>query len=189
MFKKIIGILMVLGFIVWFGGYLGFLSNMQPSYESSPAKVDAIVVLTGGQGRITTGLNLLSQKLAKNLFISGVHESVKKTEILSMWDGKAPLPKCCITLGYEAKTTITNATEVKEWVKKNNIRSIILITSDYHMSRALLEFEYIMPLIQIHPHMVTQEIDFSNQSFWKNSWIEYNKLLIRKTAIIINKEE
>lgn len=188
MLKKILGIIMMLSLIVWFGGYLGFLSNMQPSYTIAPAKADAVIVLTGGHGRITTGLNLFSQERAKHLFISGVHETVKKKEILNMWHGQTPLPKCCVTLGYEAKTTISNASEVKEWAKKNDIQSIILVTNDYHMSRAMLEFNYAMPSVTIHPHMIVGDIDFSNQSFWKNSLIEYNKLLIRKVALLLHKE-
>ena len=149
-------------------------------------KTDAIIVLTGGNNRVQTGLSLFSHDLSKNLFITGVHDSVSKEDIISMWKGDQILPECCITLGHIAKTTQENAMETKEWLDKNNIKSIRLVTSSYHIYRAYLEFNNIISDVEIIPYPVTENPErLKKLHFWKITFSEYNKILFRFFMIML----
>jgi len=101
-------------------------------------KYDAVVVLTGGFGRIDKGIELVRQKKADILFISGVNKVVSADYVKNVngLDGKVSL-----YLGYLARNTYENAAEVAAFVKENNIRSMVLVTSAYHIPRALYEFK------------------------------------------------
>ena len=181
---------MLLTLIAWIGGYGVFLSNIQAVTPQDPkTNTDAVVVLTGGNYRITTGLTLFSQQSAPTLFISGVHPSVDEKEIRLMWKGKTELPDCCIILGHEATTTFENALETEEWIKENNIKSIRLVTSTYHMKRALMEFHNIVKDTKIIPHPV--EIpDYKKEDllFWKITFDEYNKVLYRTGIFYLERQ-
>ncbi len=148
-------------------------------------KLDAIIVLTGGKNRVKTGLEIFSKGRIDNLFITGVNKTVKKSDIISMWNGKKPLPDCCITLGYDATTTFENALEVKEWLNNKDMKVILLVTSDYHMNRALLEFRNILKNVTIIAHPVKGKRDFKDIQLWKITFSEYNKTLFRSAIIAL----
>ncbi|HET6538065.1 MAG TPA: YdcF family protein [Sphingopyxis sp.] len=133
MIKRLISIL----FLVWVLGFAWFA--LLPPLPAPPSKTDAIVVLTGGAGRIDRGLDLLEQKQAERLLISGVAREVKPRELATEYGRPMALFDCCIALGFEAEDTRSNATEVVNWVARRKYRSIRLVTTDWHMRRA--EFE------------------------------------------------
>lgn len=123
------------------------------------AKADGIIVLTGGGGRIEYGLELLAQGRGKAMFISGVNENVAVKDIL----GAISLDR--ITLGRKATNTIANAEESTGWVKKRGFKSVLLVTADYHMPRALTEFSASLPAnIAIIPAPVKTG-DYNNLSW------------------------
>jgi uncharacterized SAM-binding protein YcdF (DUF218 family) len=140
----------------------------------------AIIVLTGGNGRINEGLNMLAQKIAPTLFISGVNKDTTKKDIFNSWKNPTSTKPCCLTLGYKSTDTITNATEVKQWVTDNNIDEFHLVTSSYHMPRAAMEIRNQLPEKSIIKHPVFSD-DFQSWKgrFWKLTFSEYNKFLIR----------
>ncbi|MAE51419.1 MAG: hypothetical protein CMH27_06390 [Micavibrio sp.] len=147
----------------------------------STKKTEAIIVLTGGNYRIETGMQLWSQNLAQELFITGVYKNVTRRDILEEWQGKMRLPHCCLTLGYKAQTTEENAREVKDWVDDNYIRSARLVTSKYHMPRALFEFHILMPDLDIIPHPVEiEDYPLNHPVFWRLALLEYHKMLVRQ---------
>lgn len=168
------------GFII----YTGSVTSMMEPHD--PQKTDAIIVLTGGSNRVTKGFDLLTQKKADQLFISGVHKTVKLKELLTLWGYEEKVPQCCITLGKTANTTIGNALETRSWIIEHNIRSIRLITATYHMPRAMVEFRQVLPSLTIIPHPV-QPDDFSvrTKKFWQLMVIEYNKLLASAGRIFL----
>lgn len=172
--------------LLWLGGFAWFVmfSAFLPPADPSEEKTDAVVVLTGGDMRIETGLNLYAEGLAPNLFISGVHPDVTKFEIMQMWKGYGSLPECCLTLGYHATTTAENAQEIKEWIGPLGYRSIRLVTANYHMPRALLEVTYALPGIKIIPHPIVQpDLKPSQEWFWRLMAIEYHKTLFRRLTL------
>lgn len=167
-------------FIIWCVGWLWFATSIALTTTPSTAtKAEAIIVLTGGLGRINAGLNLLEQGIAPKLFISGVNEGVKQSDILSQWKNKTlPVP-CCFYLGYEAKNTAGNALEVRDWIEKNNIKSFQLITSNYHMPRAFMEVSKAVPdniEIMRYPILST-DLKPWGRRFWYLTFKEYNKII------------
>ena len=175
-------------FILWLLGYPIFVVMFQLREPDHPTKrTAAIVVLTGGDNRVQTGLKLFSERLSEKLYISGVHGSVREEDITAQWTSNRPLPTCCIILDYRAKTTQQNAEETKKWAAQNNIDSIRLVTGKYHMPRAALEFKEAMPNVNFFLHPVEEnEYNMANWKYWKISFIEYNKVLYRKIQVMIN---
>jgi uncharacterized SAM-binding protein YcdF (DUF218 family) len=140
---------------VWFGGLVWFTGQI-PQTKTDPTPADAIVILTGGKGRLDYGLSLLVKGKGRIAFISGVHginTPAALTRILpaGLQSELGALPPDAITLGREAENTIGNAEETVGWGKTHRIHSLILVTSNYHMPRALSEFKQIMPLVTVIP--------------------------------------
>ena len=172
--------------MLWIAGYGSFLNQVQTIQpQSYDQNTDAIIVLTGGNYRIATGLQLFAEQKSNQLFITGVHPTVKEQQIRRMWDGKTPpLGDCCITLGHKATTTIGNAIETQEWITEHEIKSIRLVTSTYHMPRASLEFNYKLRDTEIIQHPVdVKDYEMKDLKFWSLTFQEYNKVLYR-TGII-----
>lgn len=180
--KKCILIVLAICFIVlWIGGFFRFCYVINHYPQPSEEKTDAIVVLTGGRNRIPAAISLYNNHLAEKLFISGVSKRTKIQDIAHQAHMEIVFPEH-VELGYSATNTIENAREIQEWIKENHIKSLRLITSNYHFPRSLAELEaYHLPLkIIVHP--VYSEHVATN---WWHSWgtlkfifAEYNKYLL-----------
>lgn len=168
--------------ILWGVGWIWFASSIAVSSDNdTPSKSEAIVVLTGGNGRVNAGLNLLADKIAPKLFISGVHKNTTKSDIFASWKKPTNPKPCCIDLGHKAIDTAGNALEVQQWVEENNIKDLILVTSRYHMPRAYLEISKSLSTdINIFQYPVDSN-DFQawKGRFWSLTFSEYNKTLIQ----------
>lgn len=155
-------------FTAWLISLFCFIKNLPVLKMADPVPMDAVITLTGGSNRVKTGFELLGQGLGKKLFISGVYRGVDVQEIMthmkkdvdSHWE-------CCVALGFDADDTIGNARETAAWVKKENITTAYLVTSNYHMQRALLEFQRFAPQLNITPWPVEPE-GHDLKSWWKN---------------------
>lgn len=161
--------------ILWAIGCLWFaVSVATAAVPPASEHTDAIVVVTGGSGRVEEGLKLLKSGAAPKLFISGVNKDVKVHELLRGEEANA-----AVTLGYEAEDTKGNADETAPWVRDNNIKSLRLVTSSYHIPRALLELRHQTPGVTIiaHPVKTGQEYDVTATSYWALTFKEYNKTL------------
>ena len=118
-----------------------------------PKAGGAIVVLTGGDVRLAEGFALVDRGGAKKMLISGVSSGVDMPALLQTLNG-TPQPTqavldCCVTLGYDARSTEGNARESLRWLGENNFTTIRLVTANYHMNRSLLEFRRVMPQITV----------------------------------------
>ena len=136
-------------FLIWVYDFYSFLNKVPKIENNTNISSDAIVVLTGGSGRIQEGISLLNEGLSRKLFISGVNPNFKIEDIY-----KKSNPDNTIILGREALNTSGNAIEISKWVKEENIINIRLVTSSYHMPRSLLEISYVLPQLEIIPHPV-----------------------------------
>ena len=99
-----------------------------------------------------------------------------------MWPGAPEKFDCCVDLGLRAQTTTGNAAELRDWASSHGFSSLILVTSDYHMPRALLETRASLPDVKITAHPVTSGyLDDSGKpaslAHWSNLAIEYSKYL------------
>ncbi len=102
-------------------------------------------MLTGGSDRIEDAVQLLAEGRASRLLISGVNEALKPDSLARRMPMHGDLFACCIDLDYGARNTVGNAVETRRWTRQHRIGSIILVTSNYHMPRALIEFRRAMP--------------------------------------------
>lgn len=171
--------------ILWGLGWLWFATNIALSTpDKIKAPYGAIVVLTGGTNRVNTGMSLLADGISEKLFISGVNEGTHKEDILASWQdytqNKERRTPCCFFLGHKATDTMENAIEVKEWITEQEITRFLLVTSSYHMVRAILEVQKVLPSADIIPYPVlTNDFEAWKGRFWSLSFSEYNKTLIR----------
>lgn len=138
-------------------GFAMFTFTLPTPADNAMQKTDAVIVLTGGEQRVAEGLKMLANSDAQHLLVSGVHPSVKINELLAVHHYPQNLSNY-ITLGHNAIDTYGNALEAAQWVSTQNYNAICLITSDYHMPRALLFFRHLMPNVVILPHVVQPEV-------------------------------
>lgn len=176
--------------IALIAGFLGFVASLPDRVAEPERRTDAIVVLTGGSGRVSTGLRLLERGRADKLFVSGVYKGVDVSELLRVSQQAPRWLSCCVTLGYEAETTYGNALESASWVKRNGFGSVRLVTAAYHMPRSLLEFRRRMPEITIVPHPVFPD-HVKQDEWWR--WPgsahllvgEYGKYLVARLRALV----
>ena len=163
--KKIIGILFILA-ALWLTGLFFFASQVNKQVYDADTNTDAIVVLTGGTERVAAGVNLLKENKAEKLLISGVHEDVDWNLLSQTLDELPENLSDRITLGHLASNTHGNALETKEWLKRNDYKSVRLVTASYHMPRSLSEFKSVMPDMMIIPHPVFPQT-VKHDEWWK----------------------
>ena len=157
-------------FLLWAFGFLWFAMALPG--PAGKERTDAVVVPTGSGGRIARGLTILRTGQAEQLLVTGVDPEVKPGEFAAEYKVEQRLMRCCITLGSDAVDTRGNALETAEWVSRHKIRSIRLVTADWHMRRAAAE------LAQELPDGVTVLRDaVSSQPSLRVTFLEYNKLL------------
>jgi uncharacterized SAM-binding protein YcdF (DUF218 family) len=169
-------------FFVWVGGFLWFVFDMPENPPCPDCTTDAMVVLTGGNNRIAAALDLLDQKLADHLLISGVNPGTNLTTIKNNSGFKGNIVRYKISLDDQSRSTKENALNTLKWLQKNGYRSIRLITANYHIRRSLLEFQTVMPDLLIIAHPITPNESLGQQ--WYNDYKifclffnEYNKYL------------
>jgi len=123
------------------------------SVREREKKADAIVVLTGGRGRVEEGLRLYRENNARWLFFIGVDRTVQKGDLLKRGEGQRD--DNGIILEKVSRNTLENAFYARDLIVKKDIASITLITSRYHMKRATLIFRNLLPKdVAIYPHPV-----------------------------------
>jgi len=121
----------------WLLGFLWFMLALPGPLGNW--RTDAIVVPTGGQGRIDRGIELLKRGQARRLLVTGVGPGVRPVDLAREYKTSPRLFACCIDLGGEAVDTRSNAQETADWVRDHGYRSVRLVTSDWHLRRARLE--------------------------------------------------
>lgn len=138
-------------------GFLVFAYSVSVIPSGNAELADGIVVLTGDEDRISEAVRLLAEGKAKRLLISGVNKSTRAPEIITLnaasWK-EARLFRCCVDLDREALNTEANALQTTTWARQNGFRSLIVVTSTYHMPRSLIELRQSMPDVSLLPFPV-----------------------------------
>ncbi len=174
----LIAILLAAGF--------GYFILQLPSREIAlDRNADGIVVLTGGDSRVTDALELLSSGRGKRLLISGVYAGTTTNDIRRQVVDYNRVLSCCVDLDYSAVNTVGNAVQARQWALKNGFRSLIAVTSAYHMPRALAELSHQLPDVALIPYPVVSdrlriEPWWSNTATTKIVLSEYFKYLAAK---------
>lgn len=171
MIRRILSLL----FLVWAIGFLWFVVALPRPVEGE--KTDAVIVPTGGAGRIARGLAVLDAGLAEKLLVSGVDPEVKPGEFAAEFAVAPKQMECCVTLGFAAVDTRSNAAETAKWVAQNEVTSLRLVTTDWHMRRAASELERALP-----DHVTVIRDGVHSQPDFGTLFLEYHKLLASRAA-------
>ena len=166
-------------FLAWALGFLWFTVDLpQPAQK---VETDAVIVATGGSGRIKRGLYVLDQGLASRMLVSGVDSEVRPGEFAAQFEVPQALMTCCVSLGYMAEDTRGNAYETAQWVENNGITSLRLVTTDWHMRRAASELDRQLP----SSVSVVRDAVPSNPKM-STLFVEYHKLIVSHTTGWLN---
>ncbi len=147
---------------------------------------DGVVVLTGGSSRVSDALDLLSAGYGRRLLISGVHPTNGYNDIQRTLPDSQRLLACCVDLDYSAVNTRSNATETRRWATERGFHSLIVVTSNYHMPRAIVELSHAMPDMDLVPFAVVGD-KWREEPWWTSGAAlrlllsEYAKYLFAQT--------
>jgi uncharacterized SAM-binding protein YcdF (DUF218 family) len=162
--------------LLWSLGFVLFLLLMPEPLDDR--HTDAIVVPTGGAGRIDRGLALLKAHAAQRMLVTGVAPEVRPIDLAIEYHSDPALFACCIDLGRDAVDTRSNADETAAWVRRHKYRSVRLVTSDWHLARARLELTY---ALRGDATVVGDGVAGSPRLGLLAA--EYNKLILRRVAL------
>src|SRR5271155_6174898 len=146
-------------------GFAGFLAQLRDA-ETKPARsADGIVVLTGGSSRVSDAMELLADGYGKRLLISGVHPTNGTIDISRSLPDNQSLLSCCVDLDRSAVNTRSNAAETRRWAHERGFKSLIVVTSNYHMPRAIVELSHAMPDVLLIPCVVVGD-KWRDEPWW-----------------------
>jgi len=146
-------------------GFIAFLSQLR-GVEIKPARnADGIVVLTGGSSRVSDAMELLAGGYGQRLLISGVHPTNAASDISRSLPDNQQLLRCCVDLDRSAVNTRSNAAETRRWVRERGFKSLIVVTSNYHMPRAIVELSHAMPDVTLIPFSVVGD-KWRDEPWW-----------------------
>ncbi len=139
-------------------GYASFALSLSREEPVIALRAEGVVALTGGSDRVLDAAILLARGQARRMLITGVNRATRGSMLAKMLPVSRDLFDCCIDLGYEALDTAGNARETRDWAREHNItRSLIVVTSNYHMPRALAELSAALPDVALYPFPVVSE--------------------------------
>lgn len=164
-----------LAILVWAIGFLWFVVALPRPAED--ARTDAVIVPTGGPGRIARGLAVLDSGQADRMLVSGVDPEVRPQEFAAEFGVSPRRMVCCVTLGFAAVDTRSNAAETAKWVAQNEVRSLRLVTTDWHMRRAAGELDRMLP-----GHVTVIRDAVPSQPDLRTLFLEYHKLIASRIA-------
>jgi uncharacterized SAM-binding protein YcdF (DUF218 family) len=126
-------------------GFLWFTGRVADQEVALHSNAEGIVVLTGGTSRIADAVDLLASGRGQRLLITGVNPGTTAIELARLDPRYQQWLACCIDLDHLARNTIDNAIETRRWTRERGFRSLVIVTSAYHMPRAMVELAYQLP--------------------------------------------
>jgi uncharacterized SAM-binding protein YcdF (DUF218 family) len=176
------------GALVLAGGFIWFVWHIPSEEISLDGDADGIVVLTGAAARIPDAIELLAAERGKRLLITGVHRATSAREIARLTPLYSKYFTCCIDLDRSALNTFGNAIETKRWARENNFNSLIVVTSNWHMPRAMAEIDHQLPDVKLIAYPVISKM-VKTEPWWSNLetarllFAEYLKYLFALTRM------
>ncbi len=170
--------------LIWAVGLVAFAQRIERSTPPpEPPVADAVVALTGASDlRLEAAARLLERGKGKRLLISGVNREASRDDIQAVSRAVKPIYDCCVDLGYAAADTVGNAEEIADWARGKGFTRMIVVTSDYHMPRSILEIRAAMPEATLIEYPVaTTVVDV--RRWWRDGGdarrliVEYSKYL------------
>ncbi|HET9689115.1 MAG TPA: YdcF family protein [Pseudolabrys sp.] len=155
------------GVILLVGGFVWFVSQIANEEVTLDSRADGIVALTGAAARIPDAIELLATNRGKRLLITGVHRATSSKEIARLTPLYTKYFNCCIDLDRTALNTLGNALETRRWAREHNFNSLIVVTSNWHMPRAMAELEHQLPDVTLTPYPVISE-KVKSEPWWSS---------------------
>ena len=174
MIVRLFGVLV----LVWALGFAAFMLLLPPPLEGWTT--DAIVVPTGGAGRIDRGLALIQAHQARRMLVTGVAPGVRPIDLALEYRTAPSVFACCVDLGADAVDTRSNAEETARWVATHDYRTVRLVSSDWHVPRARMELAAVLG-----PHVQIMGDGVPGTPRLGTLVNEYNKLILRRIALWI----
>jgi len=153
--------------VAFVAGFLWFVASVPTEEVSIDLPADGIVVLTGGASRIADAIELLAAGRGKRLLISGVHPTTSSSELARLSPAYGRWMACCVDLGHAAINTTGNAIETRHWVTDRGFRSVIVVTSNYHMPRTMAELGRRLPEVALVPFPVVTD-KMRSEAWWSS---------------------
>mgnify|MGYP000159072709 CR=1 FL=1 len=191
--------ILVLAFI-WAMGLLAFVERVDRSTPAPyPQRADGVVALTGAGSneRIGAAMELLEEGRAKRMLVSGVNREASREDIRMVSRAVRRLYDCCVDLGFDAANTVGNARETEEWARAMRYDSLIVVTADYHMPRAMLELNGAMPDRRLTPYPVATSV-VNPKRWWRTTggarlmvgeYTKYLAILLREAVLSLGPRE
>ncbi|PZA10554.1 YdcF family protein [Rhodopseudomonas palustris] len=183
---------LALGFVAVAGGFVVFLTQLHGAEQQPRHNADGIVVLTGGSSRVSDAVELLAAGYGKRLLISGVHRTNGARDISRSVPESRDWFNCCVDLDRSAVDTRSNAAETRRWVQERGFHSLIVVTSNYHMPRAIAEMSHAMPDVELIPFAVIGD-KWRDEPWWTSGGTlrlllsEYAKYLAVELRVRLSK--
>jgi uncharacterized SAM-binding protein YcdF (DUF218 family) len=143
--RKGILVMLAIGVLALALGFVWFLARVPTEEAAADRRAEGIVVLTGGASRINDAVELLAAGRGQRLLITGVNPTTHSGELARLTPRYGKLFGCCIDLDHSAVNTIGNAVETRRWTRARGFRSLLVVTSAYHMPRAIAELSHELP--------------------------------------------
>lgn len=164
-------------------GFGSFVVQLPTEEITLREHADGIVVFTGGASRVSDAMELLARGHGRRLLISGVYPRNSPGEISRSLPEHNRLIECCVDLDRFATNTRGNAVETRRWVREQAFLSLIVVTSNYHMPRALAELSRAMPDVRLVPFPVIgdrwrTDVDWAGGVRARLLLSEYAKLVV-----------
>lgn len=163
-------------------GFLAFVARLSGLETEFGRKADAVVALTGGAERINDALSILAEQRAGRLLITGVGEKTQVSALVRH-AGHAELFACCVDIDRAALDTVGNAVQSAQWARRRGYASLLVVTSNYHMPRAMVELRRHLKNVELIPHPVIAE-SIRADNWWSDAGLarllfsEYLKFLV-----------
>lgn len=176
--------------LIWTAGLLAFVARVARSTPAAePERADAIVALTGPSAlRIAAAMKLLEDGKGARLLVSGVNRKASRADIRSVSRAPGRLYDCCVDLGFLAANTQGNAKETAAWARAHHFQRLIVVTSDYHMPRAVLELHGALPEGKFTAYPVASDELVVRQ--WWRTWAGARRMVLEycKYLVILARE-
>lgn len=173
--KTILFIVVLFFLMVWgIGAYLApdalkHCEGGRPSGKKDCEKADAIVAISGGDttARANEAIKLYKDGWADTIIFSGA--AADKTGpsnalVMKQQAIDAGVEPNAVIVEETSETTDQNASATTSIFRQNGIKSAILVTSAYHERRAMLEFDRRALGVEVRPHPVATDKQWSG--YW-----------------------
>lgn len=136
--------------------------------SESPKQADVIIVLSGGQGRVEKAAELYKAGYALYIILSNAKESASSSGDMLQTALNLGIPQDAIHTENAAKSTYQNAEFTLPIMKEHDLKSAIVVSSEFHMRRVKLLFERVYKKSDIELTYVGSTSGYNAKRWWSD---------------------